>query len=310
LGLMPAKEAGIVWYGMLILLSVGALWLLAETWQLSWKVVVLAAAGMAVAGPFVESVTSGQAVPLMLFGLSLLIWSASRERPRIAGMAMALFVLKLQLLLPIIAFLIGCRRYAHACWFGITAGALVILSLLFPGLASYRSYYELITGPFFGNPQIMRPELNPTFRGQMLRVFELGSIQQEWIFDFSAAIMVIALVGFFAVGRHVAKSRDWLMRGLLIVLPVGFITAFHVQNYDLLILVPLFVYLVQRWTSIPPVVQAATIVTGVVLYNPVYKALAHGYFGHPEAVVNLLFIMLLVLSAGLGLFAWKPRRWP
>lgn len=306
LSVYPPDKANMIWFLKINLAFAAALMIMQRTWGLSTKFVALAALAFSVTAPLWECVRRGQSATIMLFGLCLFIWAMNKNRPRIAGLSLSLFVLKLQLLLPIVAFLLGCRKYRAVCWLGITLSFMVAVSLLIPGAHSYVSYLELMKTAVFSSPVVLQTQLNPTLRGQMAHLFP--PLFGEWIFDLTAAIMVIGWVFFFAVGRQLqTKPPQWLETGLIVVLPVGIITAMHVQNYDLIILAPVFVYLAANWKTTPPMVQAATVITTILFCIPVYGFLYEWYF-LGGGVINIYFLMLLVLSACLSVHAYHRTR--
>jgi hypothetical protein len=310
LGFVSPDLARYIWYGLLVIAAVTASAVLCRTQSLPARALWPVAAGLACFGPLFDCIATGQPAPWLLMGIALFLWwQEYKNRPALAGISLVLLLLKPQLALPLIAFLIGARRYSTVCWFGIGMAILVVVSLVVPGVGSYHSYFELMKGALFGSPTLMQPELNPTLRGQLLRIFDLGSLQSEWIFDISAAVMVVAYVGFFALGRYLSDRPHWLKRGLLLLLPAGLVTAFHIQNYDLLLLAPVFLLLGSRWKIVPGIVQAATIITGILLLQPVYAPVSQFMHGGGIGVINVFFILLLMLSGCLAVYACDDRAW-
>lgn len=300
LGLLPVEWANQFWYLFLTVAAVAALCVFSNSLRLSLRLTLVLAAGMAASGPYWDCLRRGQTDPLVLLGLAWFFCAASKQRDKLAGAALTLAVPGLHLVLPLVAYLIGCKKYKIVCSFGLVFGAVVALSLLVPGLQSYYNYDRMLHA---FNPMVStQPQFDPTLRGQLLRVFGTGlSLETEWIFDLSAAIFVIALVYVFFVGKRLALRKDWLESSLLISLPLALVTALHAKYNDLLVLMPVYVVAASHWRAVPGIVQAALVLSGFVLSIPVYIQLHDNYLMH-GGEINGYFIMLVILSACLSVY--------
>src|SRR5690606_16459479 len=151
-----------------------------------------------------------------------------------------LFVLKPQHSLPFLLFLAGARRWKVFPSFIACLSILTVLALVQIGFDGFAGYLELLRDP--GSISHQQPELTPTIRGQLLRLFP---DQDRIIFSVTSFLSGLLLLLAMFWG-HMLKGREsWLWTGIVVLIPVTIVLSVHCHMYDLLIMTPSMVLLFQ-----------------------------------------------------------------
>lgn len=308
--LLPAAAAPLVWTVLLVVATGLSLALLSRHFKLS-KDSVLWLIGMSLlSGPVVESLRLGQLAPLMLLAVTLFLIGARKYAG--AGLYLLFLLLKPQQLLPILVCCCGAfrKRLMATTFAGIIL--LAAASWFIFGQSAMQSYIHAVMDP--ANLDLMQPQLNPTVRGQMMRIFGPTAAIVSWIAAASllAAVCLIALIGY----RNRAND-NWLGLCFMVALPLGLVTSLHCHDYDLVLLIPGLVQLTrtQLWHKMSAWKKTAIGVGMGLFLLPFYTDIHYGYLLN-SGLLNPYFFLLLIFSIYLvtvairqpGLFDENPPQ--
>lgn len=300
LALVPADAAPMVWTVFLLSALVVSLVWLSRINHLSLYASLWLVGLVTLSGPAIEAVRLGQLAPLMLLALTAFVASANKH-PRIAGVLLDVLLFKPQQLFAIALFGIASLRRNIVMPFALGAIALVAVSQVLFGVKGMTTYLGTISD--FHNISLMQPELNPTIRGQSLRLFGIGSP----IPGFLAAIGMLSsssLIGFIAWRNR--NSSRWITLCLGGLLPLGLLTSFHCHDYDLLLLVPGMVAVIrtQVWRDLPNAAKIAAMLGIASFLVPFYNDIHYSYLlrGGP---FNAHFAVLLVFAVYLAVQSYR-----
>ncbi len=294
LGLLPLQAAPAVWTVLIIIAFSGSIVVLGRTFHLTQTQVLLLYAFSWLFGPLYEAIRIGQLSPFLLLFFAGGIAALKSERWLVAALMLSCLLLKLQELLPFIAFLAGARRYRVLCYFVCLALFCFLISLLMLGFHGYENYYRLIMDAG-ANSTGMQPELNPTFRGQLLRLFPHFASLVSLV---AAVVFAVALVFCFCLGRRMSGSKKWLEPALIGAMPLGLVTTIHMHDYDLLLLLPGIVALISSGllSRICSLQRITILMLAPAFFLPAYSIIHYSYMLQ-GGVVNPLFVMLACLAA-------------
>jgi hypothetical protein len=290
---LPARFAPSIWMSLLILSLLFSLALLKQLFKLSWTELLVVVAVMAVSGPLYESLRIGQLAPLLLLALLLSVRALKSNRPVAAAVALSFLVLKPQELLPFLAYLLGARRFRVLAYFAIFLLCLAAISFLVLGIQGWSNYFQLI-GFSLEHTAGMQPELNPTVRGQLLRVLPGHNVLVPIL---SISACGASLAASFLLGRTYARFSPRLELGLATAVPVGLVAALHVHDYDLLLLVPSAVAAIKLgfFRRVPDILKLLAIMFSTVILLPLYVYVHYDYL-LKGGLVNPIFILLLIAA--------------
>ena len=141
---LPAQLARVAWAGLSVLALIGAsIWV---AWPLAGRQRIAAALLVGVSFPAYHALAEGQSSAVLLLGGIAALQAARVGSWRLAGLALATFWLKPQLIvLPLLALAVD-RRWAAIAWALLGGGALVVASLPFVGIGSYATYLGYLVG--------------------------------------------------------------------------------------------------------------------------------------------------------------------
>ncbi|MDZ4833672.1 MAG: glycosyltransferase family 87 protein [Candidatus Melainabacteria bacterium] len=307
LGLLPPNIASIVWRVVQATAMIASLLLLKSSFQLSrksflWLIAVLCASGPAFAAFQIEQVSV-----LLLCALSTAIWGFKKDKPWVTAVALAFLMLKPQEGIPLLVYLAGARKYKQLA---MTIAILFIISILACVLIGYQSVINYVTFAYSSveNSGFNQSELGPTVRGQLLRLFP----------DSKSPIAIVSIMVFLATsvfiylsGRRFASNKAWLEAGLLIAVPLGLVTCFHLHSYDLTLLAPTVVVLMAGplEAAIPPVALLASFLLLGSLMIPFYIFIHHNFLLTDHWILNPHFFVVLAFSIGTAFLAYRyPDR--
>ncbi len=300
--LMPTGLAPILWAIVLASAVVASLFVLRKTFKLSLVATLWLCAVVCLSGPLFEALRIGQLAPILLLSFSISLYMMSKGKDVAAGLALILMLLKPQELLPIMLYLAGARKWKLV---GVVVGATAVLGAigtLFIGLDGWREYTALVSDPSV-NATYMQPQLCATVRGQLLRLPGISPTVANFV---SLATLALVSCGSVFAGWKLRGNVDGL---LLVVVPLGLITALHCHNYDLMLLAPSVVALTRfpPAAKIPPVIALTALASSGVFMLPFYVMIYYQYI-LKGGVINPHFIALLIWSIVLAVFAWKHLR--
>jgi hypothetical protein len=141
---LPSQLARVVWAGLSVVALAGAaLWI---GWPLAGRQRIAAGLLVGVSFPAYHALAEGQSSAVLLLGGIAALQAARVGSWRLAGLALATFWLKPQLIvLPLLALALD-RRWAAIAWALLGGGALVVASLPFVGIGSYATYLGYLVG--------------------------------------------------------------------------------------------------------------------------------------------------------------------
>ncbi len=303
LGLLSPNVGAIVWRIVQATALISSLFLLKSAFQLSrksffWLVAVLCASGPAWAAVQIEQVSL-----LLLCALSAAIWGFKKDKPWVTAIALSFLMLKPQAGVPLLIFLAGSRRYKPVVMtIAIVAGLSVLVSLLI-GIQSVIDYVTFAYSSV-ENSGFNQSELGPTIRGQLLR---LVPNSKSLIAVISVLVFLATSVFIFLSGRRFATHQSWLEAWLLIAVPLGLVTCFHLHSYDLTMLAPVVVLIMAG--PLESAVNPIALLLGFLLLGtlmiPFYIFIHHNFLLTGIWVLNPHFFALLGFAVGTALIAYR-----
>lgn len=301
LGLLPAAIANYVWFVVLIVCSVGSLAILRKLIGMSERVFLWFSTLVSVSGPGYEAIKHGQLAPVLLLSLCGSLLFASRRQDLLAGLCLGFLIAKPHLLLPLVAFYIGARRFRLLL--GLAGATLIITTaswLLF-GSSVFNSYIHLLSLTE-QNRIWMASEAGPTLHGQLLRFLPQTPIIADKI---SLAVMTLTLLTLFLLGDRVRRSLFWWQYAALAGVPLALVTAWHCHTYDLLLLVPsvaIFLYGAVA-SKLSPWRKCLWLSPLVIYMMPLYAKVHYEYVLH-GAILNPLFLVSIFLALAATTWLW------
>lgn len=299
--LIPDAVAPVVWTVILILGVDAGIWMLKRIYEISRSGMPWLIGLTCMVGPTIESVRIGQLAPLLFLALSLANWYSLNGRPISCALALSVLVLKPQQMWPILIFALGAREFKVLRTIIAVMAVLGLASFVMFGMSGYMQYLGLVKDP--ANLDFMQPALNPTIRGQLMRLLGVDSFIPNVA---GLAGLAIASTVAFVLGDRVRGQKRWLDLGLVGALPLGLVASMHCHDYDLLLLAPGIVALLSGkglGTSTP----ITNILAGLVVISflmPVYAEVHYSYLLR-GGVVNPYFLLLLVFSISSFFSVWK-----
>jgi hypothetical protein len=142
--MFPAQLARVAWAGLnLVALTGASIWV---AWPLAGRQRIAAALLVGLSFPAYHALAEGQSSAVLLLGGIAALQAARAGSWRLAGMALATFWLKPQLIvLPLLALALD-RRWAAIAWALLGGSCLVVASLPFVGIGSYATYLGYLAG--------------------------------------------------------------------------------------------------------------------------------------------------------------------
>lgn len=214
-------------------------------------------------GPAFDALRIGQITPLMLFALTLFIFLFKRGALVGASFPLAYLVLKPQEFLLTGLFLLSNRRFKIVLIISGILIALVALSFANLGAVSYQQYLAT-----FKLPQLqewMCTNLNPTVKGQLLRLMPEGTT----VTIISAIALAITSLYALWFGHKLKTGTELsayesLELSLLVLLPMALLTAFSCHTYDLALLLPTMLVFYRQF----PLLEKQTKIWALALLSP------------------------------------------
>lgn len=148
----------------------------------------------------------------------------------------------------------------------------------------------------------MQPELNPTVRGQLLRLFPDAA---PIIFTVTSALYLITIALGVFVGWKFRDRENALRLGALGFIPLALVASMHCHTYDLLLLVPTIIMIFND--SLIPFSQIwklAVMLGTIVFVLPVSIEIQHNYL-LKGGQLNPWFFLLVLLASALFIQVWK-----
>jgi hypothetical protein len=248
LALLPSGIAPDVWKLFLIACLVLSIFVLRRAFKLNFTATCWLTAFICFSGSTYEALRIDQVSAPMFLGYCSAIWATKAKRPYLAALALSVFLLKPQQIVPFILLLIGAKQYKTVLGFaGITA-ALSVIGLALVGVEGFHNYSTLI-GSCIEDNRYMVPIISCTLRGQLYRIF---SQHHDVINMVTLAICCLSYIWYFVIARRLSQSQHWLDYGLVVIMPMGVALSPYCLSYDLLPLVPSLLILMTQFEAILP----------------------------------------------------------
>lgn len=272
LALLPYNAAFVVWIGAQAVL-------LLACWTWGWRrfgADALVFAALFLPGPL--GIAAGQDCALLFAILILALEMSERGKPLASGAALALMLVKFNLILLWPLALLVSRRWRMLAGFCAAAAVEIAICLIAGGIRGVESYVALLRNPSL-EALSPSPELMVGYRGLLTNL----EIHSAWPVAAIVASVVAVLV--FAVWN----APDWRLFALAPV--ASLIVAPHVYAYDAALL------LVPVWLTIFKSAHKAPRIAAALFATPIPFGFALA--GAPWAIVSSASLMafFLILSA-------------
>lgn len=297
LAMLPANTAPLIWKAFLLACLALSVIVLKQIFLLSKNATAWLIACLCLSGAIYEAIRIDQISTVLLLSFCLAIWALSKKRPYCAALAMSVMLLKPQLLLPFVVFLLGAKQYKPVLTLAVICLCLLAGGYAAIGAAGFSAYKTLMLSTINDNTWL-QSDLSVTLRGQLFRLFPHYRAAMNYL---TSIIFVIFLGWDFLIGRRLAKHSDWLKYGLVAIMPAGIVLAPYCYSYDLLLLLPTLIVLMNDWQkAIPPLMICAGIIGGLVFMLPFailihYDWIMKGHVVNPQFCILLIFAFACVL---------------
>jgi hypothetical protein len=280
-----------LWKIISVLCLIGSVFVLTRTFKLGYKQVCYLVAGLALSHATFEILRLDQIVSMLLLALSLVLYFLQKKQDTKAGLALILFVVKPQLILPFLVYLVGLRRWSPLAIFVGASGVLTVLSYLLVGEKGFRNYLVLLKAP--ESVLFMQPELMPTVRGQLLRL--CPSLSQEILYISIAIFLAVIFCSWFC-GADNRKNDKSILWAFLVTIPLSLITSLHCHSYDLILLVPTVIIIFTDAVLVFKERFKLLVVIGSLPFLIPLAIFIHYFYLLQHGPVNVWFIELLILE--------------
>jgi hypothetical protein len=307
LGCLPVSLADPIWFGFLILCGLASVIVLKLTLNLQDKYLMRIAGLLCISAPEWEAVRHGQLAPILLLSLCLALYVFRREQRgksstesvwiidsnAFASIALTPLLAKPQLILPIIVFLLGAGRYKIVAYLSAIGAVLSVVALELFGSETFTAYFVLLQR-FRENRIWQAPDVTPTIRGQLLRIFPTAD---STIMIVSLLSLCVGMVCVFLIARKFRLNPYWWEYLAIGALPIGLLTALHCHNYDLLLLLPTAVVFIfgNSTRSLTTKQKLFWLLTVTPLMMPLYNKLHYEYL-LVGGTINILFLDLSIIA--------------
>lgn len=300
IALMPPDVMRYAWKFMLAGCLGIAIILLKKTFKLNYKQTCYLLAAIGLSDAAYNSLRIDQLAPMLLLSYIGAIYCLEKKNDIGAGFLLALFVLKPQQLLPFLAYLAGAKRFKALLICAAIFALLSVVAFVQMGPTGISNYMALVSAP--SSVPYMQPELNPTVRGQLLRLFPEAA---PTIFTITSALYLATIALGVFIGWQFRKKENALRMGALGFMPLALVASMHCHTYDLLLLIPTIIMIFND--SLIPFGQSwklAVMLGTIVFVLPVSIEIQHGYL-LKGGTLNPWFFLLLPLGIALFLRVWK-----
>jgi len=300
IALVPPEVMRHVWKFLLAASLAAAIFLLKKTFRLNYKQTCYLIAAIGLSDAAYNSLRIDQLAPILLLSYIGSIYCLEKKQDIGAGLFLALFVLKPQQLLPFLAYLAGAKRFKALAVCAAVFAVLSVTAFAQMGTTGISNYMSLVSAQ--SSVPYMQPELNPTIRGQLLRLFPQAA---PTIFTLTSGLYLATIALGVFVGWKFRNRENALKMGVLGFIPLALVASMHCHTYDLLLLVPTVIMIFND--SVFPFGQIwklAVMLGTIVFVLPVSIEIQHNYL-LKGGQLNPWFFLLLPLGIALFTRAWK-----
>lgn len=294
IGLIPPDFIRYVWKPLLAISLGVSICLLRKTFNLGYKQTCYLIAAVTLSDAAYNSLRIDQLAPILLLSYISAIRCLEKKQDIGAGLWLALIVLKPQQFLPFLAYLAGTKRFKPLA---VCLGVFLVLSIIAfvqMGQTGLANYAALVSAP--SSLPYMQPELTPTLRGQLMRLFPTGASS---IFTITSALYLATIALAFFVGWKFRNKANSVLLGALGVMPLALVMSLHCHTYDLLLLIPTIILIFndallpfgQLW-------KLAVMLGAIIFVLPVSIEIQYDYL-LKGGQLNAWFLLLLPLAVAL-----------
>ncbi|HEY9773869.1 MAG TPA: glycosyltransferase family 87 protein [Planktothrix sp.] len=303
IGFVPVSIIPALWKAFMIGCLCASVWFIRRAVNLDYRQTCYLIAGIAFSDACFEALKIDQMAPLLLLSFSSAIYflQAGKEIP--AGLMLSLMILKPQQILPFGAYLIASKRWKTAAVAVVVLAVLTAISLVQVGATGYHDYAEMVRSPLAVLRQ--QPELTPTFRGQMLRLFP---DQAGIIFGISSVLELGAILLGFALGWRWKDRDKAILLGVLTMMPIAVVFSLHCHLYDLLLLAPAVVlFFMDTVLDTSAIFKTLVLVGGMTFMTGISVQLHYEYM-LKGGKFNVLFWELLAFAIAILVVALRQTK--
>ncbi len=302
LALLPISLCKIFWQPFLFLAYAVSILLLKNAYELSLRAAAWLWSVAFFLGPLFEALKIGQLSTLLTMALCLSIFLFKRKHDFAAGLMLFAFVLKPQEILTFLMFLAGAGRWSALLGFASACALLGIVSIFACGINAYQGFFQM-SANLSAYKNLMLPQLSPTIKGQLLRL----DLDPTLTSILGISALVLGAVLSFMLGKKMAKSPFYLEAGLGVALPLGLATALLLHSYDLILLLPVMLALLNSplQTRLPSYVSASAVFLLFAVFSlPAFLPM-HYKWVLGTAPLNPFALTLILLSSCTLFMAFK-----
>ncbi len=299
----PPDVIRYVWKAMLGISLGVSICLLRKTFNLKYKQTCYLIAAVALSDAAYNSLRIDQLAPILLLSYISTIRCLEKKQDIGAGLWLSLIVLKPQQFLPFLAYLAGTKRFKPLF---VCLGVCVVLSIVAfvqMGQSGLANYAALVSAP--SSLPYMQPELTPTFRGQLMRLFPAAAPS---IFTITSALYLATIAFALFVGWKFHDKQNSVLLGVLAVMPLALVTSLHCHTYDLLLLVPTIILMFNDSVIKFGQVWKLTVLLGAIIFVlPVSIEIQYDYL-LKGGQFNPWFFLLVPLAVALLFKVFRPTK--
>jgi hypothetical protein len=304
LALLPANIAPDVWKLFLIACLALSIFVLRRAFQLNFTATCWLTAFICFSGSTYEGLRIDQVSAPMFLAYCSAIWALKAKRPYLAALALSVFLMKPQQIVPFVMLMIGARQYKTVLGFACIAAVLSAIGLALVGVDGLHNYSALISSCIEDN-RYMVPIISCTLRGQLYRVF---SSYHDLINMATLIVCCLSYIWYFLIARRLSHSKHWLDYGLVAITPMGIALSPYCLSYDLLPLVPtLLILMTQFEATLPPLAILLGMILTMVFIIP-FSIFIHQNWILTGQVLNPQFAVLFIFGIACMTLYYKDLR--
>lgn len=308
LALVPANLAPLIWTVFLELIMMAALIQLMRHFRLNFLNSLILWSFTFFSGAAVDAVRIGQLAPLLLLAFGFLLVGLTEGSAAIAGAALSFFMCKPQQIFPFAIYMLGNKQFKAIAIAAGIAVLFTIASFILLGGETFQNYLQLVADP--ASIRIMQPELNPTIKGQLAKLFGVTNSMVKFASEICFALSTVAI---FLLARKQNAKEGWLKIGLIGGVPLGLLSSIHCHHYDLLLLIPSIISSLQISKDDPiqipqsHIIKALAIAISICFLFPIYMPMRYGYLMKGGQWDPTFFLLAIYAVVGFSC-CWNSKR--
>ena len=144
IGWISMPTALIAWRLFLVTNIVAGIVLLSKAFALNRRAILWLIAACFLSGPLFEGLKIDQLASLLFLAISLFIFGMKKDRPLLAGVGLAILLLKPQEAFPLLVYLLGAKKYRVLFAATLIGACVFAISFLEIGSLGYHNYSSLM----------------------------------------------------------------------------------------------------------------------------------------------------------------------